>query len=150
MKHPLSIWSLFFCTFVLWVNMDSLEHKGWYSKILHLELCFQHQPLVTSHCLPLKTTPWPVQDELSALSPAHRQEMQVPRVWCWSQTPAVLLAMKPRICYGVTKYFLPAIQISFETRQHMEAYLVAAASACSVNLCQLTEITCLSPALKFT
>lgn len=58
--------------------------------------------------------------------------------------------MKPRICHGMTKYFLTAFQISFETRQHMEAYLVAAASACSVNLCQLTEITCLSPALKFT
>lgn len=58
--------------------------------------------------------------------------------------------MKPRICYGMTKYFLPAFHISLETRQHMEASLVAAASACSVNLCQLTEITRLSPALKFT
>lgn len=67
-----------------------------------------------------------------------------------------MLATKPSSIFGYeaknlpwsNKVFSAHLQISFVTRQHMESYLVAAASARSVNPCQLTEIARLSPALK--
>lgn len=39
--------SLFFWTVVFWENIRSLKHRQQHTEILHLELCFWHQSLLT-------------------------------------------------------------------------------------------------------
>lgn len=154
MKHPLSIWGLYFsvplCSDKRWIAW-STGSGTWRSSTLSSP-CFQCQVLVTSGqgLLAPKDHLYGMSWVVSGQSPYKKCLYLIFDASCKPHQHFSIFFCEAKNLPRYDKVFSTYFQISFETRQHMEASLVAAASACSVNSCQLTGIACLSLALKFT
>lgn len=107
--------SLFFWTVVFWENIRSLKHRQQHTEILHLELCFWHQSLLTGDqgLLAPKDPPVTYMGWLGWSQPSvQTKKTLLPHIRCKSQSPPAFLAVKPRICQATTEYFLLASRLA--------------------------------------
>lgn len=160
MKYPLLIWGLYFS--VLWCSdrkwgAKSTGSSPWRSFTLN------PSGSNNSHCLVVTNDSWPWKHPMACMEQAgwfqpnihwkiNKSHTLLSQIRCSTETPLTFLVVKARIknLPSCDREFSPRFRISFETRQHMEADLAAAASACSVNPCQLPGTARLSPALQLT